>query len=224
MTRIAPEHDWSVSPKQAIHIQKQLRHRLRTDLELKQVRRVAGVDVAYVPRTRQSFASVAVLDFPSLDLVESACARLPTEFPYLPGLLSFREIPPILAAWQTLAGSVDLILTDGHGLAHPRRFGIGCHLGLELGLPTIGIGKTRLCGDYSPPGRSKGSTAVLHDRGEVIGSVIRSRTDVKPIFVSVGYGLPLETCVGWVFQLITRYRLPEPIRQAHRLAEASKPG
>ena len=154
--------------------------------------------------------------------VESAVAKSQTPFPYVPGLLSFREIPVILKAIEKLSSLPDLICVDGHGQAHPRRFGIASHLGLWLKHPTIGIGKSRLCGEFREPGPRRGAASNLIHQGEVIGRVLRTRQGVKPIFVSVGYGLPLKECVRWTLAVTPRFRLPEPIRQADRLSEKSK--
>ncbi len=145
-----------------------------------------------------------------------------TPFPYIPGLLSFREVPPILKALKKLSRLPDLILVDGHGRAHPRRFGIASHLGLWLKHPTIGIGKSRLCGEFRQPGKRRGSSTDLVHKGEVIGKVLRTRVGVKPVFVSVGYGLPLEECVSWALAMTSRFRLPEPIRRADHLCRESK--
>ncbi len=213
-----PLHSWDLTPKEAVQLQKRLRSRIHTGLRLPDPATIAGVDVGYDRALGLSVASVAVLAYPSLDLVESALATTPTPFPYVPGLLSFRELPPILEALDQLSATPDMILVDGHGRAHPRRFGIACHLGLWLQIPTIGVAKTRLCGKYEEPGLTKGSLAPLVDGTELLGVVVRTRTRVRPVFVSVGYGIPLEACVTWTLAATPRYRLPEPIRHAHNLA------
>ena len=213
-----PLHSWDLTPKEAVQLQKRLRSRIHTDLPLPDPETIAGVDVGYNRRLGLSVATVAVLGFPSLELVESAVATTPTPFPYVPGLLSFRELPPILKALDRLGTPPEMILVDGHGRAHPRRFGIACHLGLWLGIPTVGVGKTRLCGEYEEPESTKGSLSPLLHGNELLGVVLRTRTGVRPVFVSVGYGLPLEACVNWTRAVTPRYRLPEPIRQAHNLA------
>jgi deoxyribonuclease V len=215
-------HDWNLTPREAIALQKKLRTSIRTDLTLPEVEFIAGVDVAYVKTTGESVATICRLAYPGLELVDHAIARLRTPFPYVPGLLSFREIPPILEALRRLARPFQLLFVDGHGRAHPRRFGIASHLGLWLQQPTIGIGKSRLVGSFDEPGQTRGDRSELRDRGEVIGSVLRTRAGVKPIFVSVGYGLVLEDCVEWTLRVTPRFRLPEPIRQADRLAALNK--
>ena len=215
-------HEWDLTPREAIALQKKLQPSIRTDLALPSVEFVAGVDVAYSKATGESIASLCLLSYPGLLLVDHSVARLKTPFPYVPGLLSFREIPPILEAVRRLRRPFQLLFVDGHGQAHPRRFGIASHLGLWLERPTIGIGKSRLVGRYEEPGKAKGCRSPLVDRAEVIGTVLRTREGVKPIFVSVGYGLPLDTCVDWTLQVTPRFRLPEPIRQADRLAALHK--
>ena len=215
-------HPWDLTPKQAVELQKQLRGEVRTDLPSRRVSRVAGVDVAFIRDLGESVATVVVLSYPGLSIVESAVARSPTPFPYVPGLLSFREIPPLLKALGQLSVKPDLILVDGHGWAHPRRFGIACHLGLWLQSCTIGVGKSRLYGQFSAPGIQKGEVSYLTHREEIIGKVLRTRAGVKPIFVSVGYGMPLDSCVRWVLRCSPRFRIPEPIRQAHNLAANRK--
>lgn len=215
-------HPWDLTPKQAVELQKQLRGEVRTDLPSRPVSRVAGVDVAYIRELEESVATVVVLSYPDLGIVESAAARSFTPFPYVPGFLSFREIPPLLKALDQLSALPDLILVDGHGWAHPRRFGIACHLGLWLQSRTIGVGKSLLCGQFPQPGIQKGEVSYLTHREEIIGKVLRTRAGVKPVFVSVGYGLPLDSCVQWVLRCSPRFRIPEPIRQAHNLAAHSK--
>lgn len=215
-------HRWDLSPREAVALQRVLASKVRTDLTVKHVRQVGGVDVAYIRETGESIATVVVLRFPELSLIESATVRVATPFPYVPGLLSFREVPPILSALHKLKRDPDLLFVDGHGRAHPRRLGIASHLGLWTGRATIGIGKSRLCGSFSEPGRQRGASSDLIDRDEVIGTVLRSREGVKPIFVSVGFGLPLVDCVQWTQRVTPTYRLPEPIRMADRIAGQSK--
>ena len=215
-------HSWNLTPKEAVQLQRKLKNSIQTDIPFKCPRLVAGVDVAYLPQAKQSIASVVVLSYDGLATVESTVARSDTPFPYIPGLLRFREIPVILKAIEKLSSLPDLIYVDGHGQAHPRRFGIASHLGLWLKYPTIGIGKSRLCGEFREPSQRRGSSTNLIHQGEVIGRVLRTRQGVKPIFVSVGYGLPLRECVRLTLAVTPRFRLPEPIRQADALSEKSK--
>jgi deoxyribonuclease V len=217
-------HRWDISPKEAVAVQRSLIGELEAELSLGKPETVAGVDVSYIRESNESIATVAVLSLHDLQPTEVAAARVPTPFPYVPGLLSFREVPPILEAFGKLSQSPDLIFVDGHGRAHPRRIGIASHLGLWLEKPTIGIGKSRLCGRYKEPGQDRGSVSDLVDRDECIGCVLRTRSGVKPVFVSVGYGLLLEVCVEWTLKVTTRYRLPEPIRTADRIAAQCKKG
>lgn len=215
-------HDWDLTPREAIALQRTLREQVRFDLQIRTPKTIAGVDVAYDKPTGRSIATVALLEYPKLRLVGSATASMQTPFPYVPGLLSFRELPPILKAFQKLSENVDLVFVDGHGQAHPRQMGIASHLGLWLKLPTIGIGKSRLCGTYEEPGRDKGSSSPLIFQEQLVGQVVRTRDGVHPIFISVGYGLPLDECVRWTMAVTPRYRLPEPIRFADRLAGEAK--
>ncbi len=182
------------------------------------VRRVAGVDVGFPGGGQVARAAVAVLSFPDLLPLEQAVAQLPVTFPYISGLLSFRELPAVMLALKRLAQPPDLLLVDGQGLAHPRRFGIACHLGVLSGLPTIGVAKTRLVGQHDAVPDRRGAWVPLQDRGEVVGAVLRSRAGVQPIYVSVGHRLSLERAIEWVMACITRYRLPQTTRAAHALA------
>ncbi|TAN53365.1 MAG: deoxyribonuclease V [Methylococcaceae bacterium] len=212
-------HPWDVSPAAAIMIQQELRQYVLTDDDLPDhIGKVAGIDVGFVEGGSITRAAVAVLEYPGLDLIDRGVAYLPTHFPYVPGLLSFREIPAVLAALEQLEVLPDLILCDGQGYAHPRRFGIACHLGVLTGLPTIGVGKSRLIGRHGELPPERGGWVPLEDKGEVIGAVLRSRAGVQPVFVSSGHRLSLPTALAWVMRCITRYRLPETTRHAHRLA------
>jgi len=217
-------HSWNLTPKEAIALQHELSRHVHTSLTVEQLSLIAGVDVAYIRETGESVATISLLAYPGLDLLDFAIARVKTPFPYIPGLLSFRETPPILHAFNLLNRSVDLVFVDGHGRAHPRRMGIASHLGLWLETPTIGIGKSRLCGEYEEPGLEKGCKSDLWHRGELVGTVLRTRRKVKPIFVSVGYGLPLDQCVHITLETTPKFRLPEPIRHADRLAAQNKAG
>ncbi len=180
--------------------------------------RVAAVDAAFPDNGRITRGAAVLFSFPELECLDRAVSEFPTALPYIPGLLSFRELPAIRSALEQLRETPDVILCDGQGFAHPRRFGIACHLGVETGVPTAGVGKSRLCGQFSEPGNNKGSTAALLDRNEEIGSVVRTRTGVKPLFVSAGHRISLETAVRLTLECAPRYRLPEPIRAADRLA------
>lgn len=199
-------------------MQSRLAGRIETTDRLGNVSRVAGVDVGFEDAGRTARAAVAVLSWPELVLVDAAIARLPVSFPYVPGLLSFRELPAVLAAWARLSETADLVLCDGQGFAHPRRMGIACHLGLWLDLPSIGVAKSRLIGSHGPVPEKKGSWTPLLDGEEAIGAVLRTRDRINPLFVSTGHRVSLETAVAWTLACTSRYRLPETTRQAHRLA------
>ncbi|WP_017364760.1 deoxyribonuclease V [Methylococcus capsulatus] len=212
-------HRWDLSPREAASLQTRLRPLvLAEDALPDEIRTVAGVDVGFEDHGHITRAAVAVLDFPSLRPSDQAIVRRPTRFPYVPGLLSFRELPALLEALERLNLLPELILVDGHGYAHPRRFGIACHLGVLTGIPTIGVGKTRLVGTHGELAEDRGSWIPLIDGDETIGAVVRTRRGVQPVYVSVGHRLSLPTAVDWVLRCAPRYRLPETTRQAHRLA------
>jgi len=177
---------------------------------------VAGVDIGI--QGQRARGAVVVLAWPGLEEIERAVAEQPVSFPYVPGLLGFREVPCLIEAFERLRTRPDVALVDGQGRAHPRRFGLACHLGVALDLPTVGVGKSRLVGQHREPGTRRGSRAQLVHQGEVIGAVVRTRDGVKPVYVSIGHRVDLETAVRLVLQSTTRFRLPEPIRAAHRAA------
>ncbi len=199
-------------------IQERLRHLVERADRLPGIRHVAGVDVGFEEGGRVTRAAVAVLSFPELRPVDQALARLPTAFPYVPGLLSFRELPAVLQAMARLQIRPDICLCDGQGYAHPRRFGIASHLGVLLDMPSIGVAKTRLIGTHAAPPLEKGGWTALLDGEEVIGAVLRTRRGVKPVYVSVGHRVSLETAIRLTLACTLRYRLPETTRMAHRLA------
>jgi deoxyribonuclease V len=213
---------WAQTVEEAIEIQKQLRHLVIVENNLGEVRYVAGVDVGFEDNYTMTQAAVAVLSFPQLQLLESAIAQIPTTFPYIPGFLSFREIPAILKALEKLDLVPDLILCDGQGIAHPRRFGIACHLGVLIDVPTIGVAKSLLVGKHEELPPEKGSWQPLRDRGEVVGAALRTRTNVNPVYVSVGHRISLSTAIDYVLRCTTKYRLPETTRWADKLASGKK--
>lgn len=211
-------HAFDLSPAAAIALQKTLAERIEHHDRLGDIQLLAGVDVGFEDAGQTTRAAVAVLDAATLTVVDQAVARRPTSFPYIPGLLSFREIPAVLEAFAALHRAPDLLLVDGQGIAHPRRIGIASHLGLLLDLPSIGVGKSRLVGKAEEPGRDKGCWTPLMDKGETIGAVLRSRTDIAPLYISIGHRVCLDTALAWTQRALTRYRLPETTRAAHRLA------
>ncbi len=211
-----PAHEWNVSPAEARAIQESLRERVITEDRFGEIRTVAGVDIGI--KKGLGRAAAVLLDFPSLALRDYVVITAELRFPYVPGLLSFRECPPALAALHALPQRPDLLVCDGQGLAHPRRFGIACHLGVLLDIPAIGAAKSRLIGTHDAPAAERGSQTPLFDGEEQIGAVVRTRTDVRPIYVSVGHRVSLETAVALTLNCAPRYRLPEPTRQAHKIA------
>lgn len=209
----------NLTPAEAIARQKILAAQVeREDRLPAEIRHIAGVDVGFENGGAVTRAAVAVLKADSLQLVDQAIARRPTDFPYIPGLLSFREIPAILDALGQLAIRPDLLLVDGQGIAHPRRIGIASHLGLLVDIPSIGVGKSRLTGRHGPVPEAKGEWTPLVDKGETIGAVLRTRVGIAPLYISGGHRVSLETALHWVLHALTRYRLPETTRWAHRLA------
>lgn len=165
-----------------------------------------------------SQAAIVILSYPAMQCIETVRAQQPTRYPYVPGLLTFREGPVVLAAWEQLQTEPDVVMFDGMGRIHPRRMGIAAHLGLWLDKPTLGIGKTHYIGDFDPPPPEKGAWSWLRDKDEIIGAVVRTRTGVKPVYVSAGHRMNLLNAIDLTLALTTRYRLPEPIRQAHQAA------
>ena len=209
-------HDWDLAIPEARALQEHLRGRVIERDSRRVPRRVAGADISFDRSSPDLHAAVVVLDAESLQVVEVAGVRARARFPYVPGYLSFREIPPLLEAFAKLETAPDLIVCDGQGRAHPRRFGLACHLGVLFDLPTLGCAKTRLIGEYREPGPRRGAHTQLRDGGEVIGEAVRTRSGVKPVFVSVGHRISLETARRTVLRLASRYRLPEPVRAAHQ--------
>jgi deoxyribonuclease V len=199
-------------------LQDQLAWQVVRETQLGLVATVAGIDASFGGGLAR--AAVAVLSYPGLQVIESAVAARPVTFPYVPGLLSFREGPAVLDALDKLKSPPDLLIFDGHGLAHPRRFGLACHLGLLVDIPAIGCAKSRLCGQYEEPGPHRGDTMPLIDKGEVVGAAVRTRAGVKPVFVSIGHRVDLPTSIHYVLACCRGYRLPETTRWAHRLAGA----
>ena len=209
-------HSWDVGPEEAVAIQRALASRVVRDDRLGEVRRIAGVDVGFGQGVTR--AAVAVLSYPALELLTVSRAERPTTFPYVPGLLSFREAPAVLDAYERLEVEPDLLVVDGQGYAHPRRFGIACHLGVLLDKPAIGSAKSILVGRHGDLGEEQGAIAELIDRGEVVGLAVRTKVRVKPVFVSVGHRISLATAARYVLACVRGYRLPEPQRQAHLAA------
>ncbi len=215
-------HAWPRNVAAAIALQEKLSKRVRSVPFEVEPRLVAGVDCAFSPDGSQVIAGVVVWDRPARRIVEQVIGRRRCRFPYVPGLLSFRELPAVLAAFRKLRSEPQVILCDAHGLAHPRRFGLACHLGLWLARSTIGCAKSRLCGEHDQPSARRGSWAPLVDRGECVGAVLRTRDSVKPLYISAGHRCDLDSAVRIVLSCGGGYRLPEPTRAAHRLVTAER--
>jgi deoxyribonuclease V len=221
--KIAPLHDWNLSPQQAMQLQKQLAFEVVAEDRFDApVKTVAGIDLGYDVKNDTSRAVVVVLSFPELELLESSEAKLPIQFPYYPSLLSFRETPVAIKALEKLKLAPDVILCDGQGIAHPRRFGIACHIGLLTNIPSIGVAKSVLVGKYENLGEKRGSVAPLIYKKEQVGAVVRTKNKVQPLFVSVGHRISLKIAVEIVLECAPKYRLPETTRLADKMASYRK--
>ena len=210
--------NWKVTPKDAIALQHELRKKIKITLLRKKIKYIGGADVSMSLFATKGFAGFVTLSFDELEEVDHAVVKDKINFPYIPGLLSFREIPMLLKAWEKLKKKPDLIIVDGVGIAHPRRLGIASHLGLVLGVPTIGCAKSLLTGVYEEPGIEPGSISYMHDKynkEEIIGAVLRTKPGVKPIFISPGHLITLEESIKIVLGCVKKHRLPEPTRLAH---------
>lgn len=221
-------HDWHLTPDQAKQVQRELVALVSRRNEVDDVRSLAGVDISAQDDRGLARAAVTVLCYPELELIETKVIEKEVAFPYRPGLLSFRESPLILSACEKLDSDPDLILVDGQGIAHPRRMGLASHLGLLLNKPTIGCAKSLLCGTHGMVGPQPGSRAEIVDKGEVIGVVLRTKSGVSPMYISIGHMVNLEAAIEWVLRCCSGGRLPEPTRLAHLAAsghlKATKPG
>ncbi|CAA9458234.1 MAG: Endonuclease V [uncultured Rubrobacteraceae bacterium] len=222
--RVEMLHSLDLSPREARRLQGELAPRVveGPPLDLSDVRHIAGADVS--TQGDRGFATVVVLSFPGLEVVEVRGYEAPLEFPYVPGLLAFREIPSVVGALERVETEVDALILDAHGLAHPRGMGLASHLGLFLDIPTVGCAKSRLVGEYEDPAPEKGSVTDLVHRGGVVGKMVRTRTNVSPVYVSVGNRIDLDSAVDLVFACCTRYRLPETTREAHNAANRLRRG
>lgn len=219
-----PPHRWSLSPREAIAVQQRLAASVRVAPPPRRLRLVAGVDAAFSRDGRHCIGGVVLWDLTERAVAERQVAFRTLAFPYVPGLLSFREAPALVAALRRLRRTPDILLCDGHGLAHPRRFGIACHLGVLADLPSVGCAKSRLTGSHGDPAARRGSRRPLRDGGEIVGAVLRTRTGVKPVFVSVGHCCDLASAERLVLACGGGYRLPEPTRLADQLVAAAKRG
>jgi deoxyribonuclease V len=213
-------HRWDVSPEEAVAIQHSLREKVSLTPDVGEVKFIAGVDTSAKDVAR---AAVVILSYPELELLEVARSEKPLHFPYVPGLLSFREGPAILASFQKLSRWPDLVFFDGQGVSHPRKIGIASHIGVLLGLPTIGVAKSPLAVRGQEPGPEPGDWTPWHNRkGEVLAAALRTKPRTKPIFISPGHRIDLTSAVEYVLSTVRGYRLPEPTRQAHNAAAVSE--
>jgi deoxyribonuclease V len=216
--QVQVRHGWKLTTAEARELQLKLAGEVIRTGELIDARLIAGVDMSADRIHKFARAAAVVLTYPELDLAEVKVAEGSLDFPYVPGLLTFREAPLVLVACEQLTLTPDLVLVDGQGIAHPRRFGIAAHLGLLLDVPTIGCAKSLLIGTHGELGEEAGSTADLLDNDEIIGAAVRTRRSVKPVYVSIGHRISLENAVRWTLAGCRRYRLPEPLRMAHLAA------
>lgn len=217
-----PRLSWPASPAEAIALQQQLRHQVSLKEQFKTIELIAGIDVSYDIKSNLSRAIIVLMKLHELKPIHALMATLPTEFPYVPGLLSFREIPVILEGLRMLPRTPDLLMVDGQGIAHPRRLGIAAHLGVITDMPAIGVAKSRLTGIYKQPAEAMGSKTPLMDKNEMIGTVLRSKLRTNPLFISPGHRVSHDTAVQITEQCLTRYRLPEPTRIADKISKDPK--
>jgi deoxyribonuclease V len=209
-------HRWDVTPKQALKIQTELANQVVQKSGLKPPQWIAGADISLTQKSNEAFAGIVVLNAETLEITDEYYIRGTIDFPYIPGLLSFREAPLLLKLFKKVSPAPQLIFFDGQGIAHPRKLGLASHMGLFLNCPTIGCAKTRLTGSFSEPGLKMGSRSRLLDKaGQTIGSALRTRENCKPVFISVGHQIDLDSAVYWTLKCTTRYRIPEPTRLAH---------
>lgn len=238
-------HLWDISPEEAIEIQKTLRGKVIIENKFKDIKYIAGADVSYCRESSSGYAAVIIMTFPDLEIVEEKWVNKKIDFPYIPGLLSFRESPILLNAFEKLKREPDLIIFDGQGIAHPRGMGIASHIGIILDKPTIGCAKSRLFGRYDEPGKKAGDFSYIYspsptltltlsqrerERGirgeeikEIIGAVLRTKSNTKPVFVSIGHKIDLPTSINFILRCTKGYRTPEPTRIAHNLVSRFKP-
>jgi deoxyribonuclease V len=208
-------HSWDLSPGEAVEVQQRLRKLVRLQPLTRPVHTIAGADISFNKYSETVYAGIVVLSLPDLRIIETAGVRSIAKFPYVPGLLSFREAPSLLEAWEKLKTKPDVLMLDGQGIAHPRRFGIACHVGVLLDWPTIGCAKSILVGRYGDLGLEAGSRSPLIDKGEQIGVALRTKNKVAPVYISPGHLIDLDSAIDLVLRSTTKYRLPETTRQAH---------
>ncbi len=217
-------HNWAVTPREAVELQK----RLQVQIELRppghDVRTIAGADISFDKYSPVLFAGIVVLALPSLEVVEEIGVEAKVPFPYVPGLLSFREAPPLLEAWQRLRTTPDALMLDGQGIAHPRRFGIACHVGLLTGVPSFGCAKSVLVGTFDEPPPERGAWTPMTHRGDIVGAALRTKQRVQPVYVSPGHRIDIESSIQLTLACNGGYRQPEPTRLAHHFVNAMRRG
>jgi deoxyribonuclease V len=224
MAKYEQLHDWTMTPREAVELQKSLRERVRLAPLKKQIKTIAGADISFNKFSTVLYAGIVVMRLPSLEVIEEVGVVSETRFPYVPGLLSFRESPSVLEAWAKLKTEPDAVMFDGQGIAHPRRVGIASHVGLIINRPTLGCAKSVLVGKYEEPEEERGNWTELIDKGEVVGAALRTKTRVQPIFVSPGHLIDLEGAIRLTLESDGGYRQPEPTRRAHHLVNALRRG
>jgi deoxyribonuclease V len=217
-------HDWAIEPRKAVALQRSLQSRLQLTPLKSLPETIAGADISFNRYSSTVYAGIIVLSLPALEVVEQVGTVTQVHFPYVPGLLSFREIPPLLEAWKLLNVEPDVVMIDGHGIAHPRRFGIASHFGLVVERPTIGCGKSVLIGTFDMPEPHRGSWTAMRHHDEVIGAAVRTKNNVQPMYVSPGNLIDLNGSITLTLSCCTSYRLPEPTRRAHLLVNALRRG
>jgi deoxyribonuclease V len=224
MAKFEQLHEWSLTLREAVELQKKLRERVRVTPLKKKVETIAGADISFNKFDPVVYAAVVVLRLPTLEVVEEAGVVSETKFPYVPGLLSFRETPSVLEAWAKLKTEPDAVMFDGQGLAHPRRVGIASHVGLIINRPTLGCAKSVLVGKFEEPAPERGAWTPMVDKGETVGAALRTKNRVQPIYVSPGHLIDLEGAVDLTLRSDGGYRQPEPTRRAHLLVNALRRG
>ena len=224
MAKYEQLHEWSLTRREAVELQKQLRARVRVVPLRKKVETIAGADISFNKFDPVVYAGVVVLRLPLLEVIEEVGVVSETKFPYVPGLLSFRETPSVLEAWAKLKTEPDAVMFDGQGIAHPRRVGIASHVGLLIDRPTLGCAKSVLVGKFEEPGEERGAWTPLVDKGETVGAALRTKTRVQPIYVSPGHLIDLAGAIELTLRCDGGYRQPEPTRRAHLLVNALRRG
>lgn len=237
-------HEWDLNPTEAVELQKRLRAEVRVEPLRREPQTVAGCDISFNKFSETVYAGIVIVKLPELEIIDQATAITTVKFPYIPGLLSFRETPALLEAWQRLTTAPEVVMLDGQGLAHPRRFGIACHFGLLTGYPSLGCAKTVLVGKYDDPVSEAGNYSLMTHKGETVGAAVRTKNNVAPVYVSVGHLIDLTGAIALTLRCIkgyepaesgatlfdakplskSKYRIPEPTRQAHLLVNALRRG